>query len=303
MIAASGGFGIGTGELASNACAILSDKSLHCWGKNNKGQLGTGDTTDSEVPVAAQLTDVSHVALGGLHTCAIRSNKDLYCWGWNSQGQLGDGTIVDKPAPTKIRTAVNAVDLGFHHTCDIEGLVGWSTYCWGDGFFGQLGDGNGQDSSTPKFVPNLFEAKSIALGNLYTCAVGTTQAACWGANEAGELGNGTTDGSLTPGILSVNNFTLIRAANTTSGGIANGKLYMWGDNSNGALGDNSTNNATVPKDINLPNVVNLALGIGHSCALTNSGQVLCWGAQVTEADGGPPPLKLVPTVVEWPDPT
>lgn len=297
-VAAGLGFGLGTGEVASSTCAILSDKTLYCWGKNNRGQLGTGDTMDTEVPKAALLTDVTQVALSGQHTCATRSNKDLYCWGWNKDGQLGDGTTVDKPTPTKVGSFVDSVDLGFHHTCTVESTT---VYCWGDNSFGQLGDGTQNDSLSPKNVLGVPQATGVSAGNLYTCATTTTDASCWGGNDLGELGNGTVDGSLSPQTLSPTGFTLIRAGHNTSGGIANGNLFMWGDNANGALGDNTQANSMVPKQISLPGVTNLALGLAHSCALTNGGEVFCWGAFIAEStDGGLPSPHLIPALVQWP---
>ena len=32
------------------SCAVLSDKTLRCWGRNSEGQLGTGSTTDAPSP-------------------------------------------------------------------------------------------------------------------------------------------------------------------------------------------------------------------------------------------------------------
>ena len=63
----------------NDTCAILQDGSLRCWGLNDYGQLGLGNTNtigDDEVPSAAvaevSLGDATAaVAAGGEHTCAL----------------------------------------------------------------------------------------------------------------------------------------------------------------------------------------------------------------------------------------
>lgn len=77
----------------SDACAVLSDGTVACWGNNTTGQLGNGTTTNSFTPVAvSNLSGVSTVCSGGSHACALLSNGTVECWGDNSGGQLGDGT-------------------------------------------------------------------------------------------------------------------------------------------------------------------------------------------------------------------
>lgn len=45
---------LGAGPTASGACAILNDGALKCWGGGYLGQLGTGDTKDSNRPVGVR---------------------------------------------------------------------------------------------------------------------------------------------------------------------------------------------------------------------------------------------------------
>jgi alpha-tubulin suppressor-like RCC1 family protein len=34
-----------------HTCALLSDKTIQCWGNNNRGQLGDGTQTERDTPV------------------------------------------------------------------------------------------------------------------------------------------------------------------------------------------------------------------------------------------------------------
>lgn len=82
---------------AKFTCVLLADSSVRCWGADNVGQLGDGNTVDSSAPVAvAGLTGVTQLSAGRAHVCA-RTSVALYCWGSNGAGQLGTGDVRDAP--------------------------------------------------------------------------------------------------------------------------------------------------------------------------------------------------------------
>jgi alpha-tubulin suppressor-like RCC1 family protein len=83
-----------------HSCALLEGGLLSCWGGNEFGQLGLGDTGSrgdqpGEMGAALPAVDpgarVAQVAVGGLHTCAVLDGGTLKCWGFNQRGQLGQG--------------------------------------------------------------------------------------------------------------------------------------------------------------------------------------------------------------------
>jgi len=87
---------------ANHSCAVLDGGELHCWGYNDRGQLGVGTlitmgprwlsaaasppifgaSAQGEVPIV----DVSG---GGSFTCALLETGSVKCWGDNTFGQLG----------------------------------------------------------------------------------------------------------------------------------------------------------------------------------------------------------------------
>ena len=79
----------------TNRCAVSGSGGLWCAGRNDHGQLGTGDTKDRDVPAQVTLPEpVTDVALGEFFTCALLASGTVMCWGNGEGGELGDGRRV-----------------------------------------------------------------------------------------------------------------------------------------------------------------------------------------------------------------
>jgi alpha-tubulin suppressor-like RCC1 family protein len=83
-------------------CALTEKNRVYCFGRNNFGQLGIGNSLNrgaaphevGEFSLAATLpaTDqINELSVGSNHTCATLQSGALKCWGANSYGQLGLG--------------------------------------------------------------------------------------------------------------------------------------------------------------------------------------------------------------------
>jgi alpha-tubulin suppressor-like RCC1 family protein len=145
----------------AHTCAIFSDSSLLCWGRNDAGQANPTPSGDLPAPTDVRNNlDWGDVAAGELHTCGISSDRQhLYCWGDNALGQLGNATPAAPGALTEVTdpepgAAWDGVDAGGFHTCASKGS---KLYCWGSNEFGQLGLGEGVTGPVPTPVP--FDAR------------------------------------------------------------------------------------------------------------------------------------------------
>ena len=96
----------GSGAENGQTIALLRDRAVWTWGNNDRGQLGTGSRTDSDVPVQVHVPQnvvFVNVSSGGYATYAIDQTGRLWAWGDNRSGQLGTGAGTELATlPTKV---------------------------------------------------------------------------------------------------------------------------------------------------------------------------------------------------------
>lgn len=115
-------------------CAVTTGDETFCWGLNYRGQLGTGDTTNSFTPrQVVSAPAFAAITAGSEHACGLTADGSARCWGANDQGQLGDGTTLDRGTPVAAQPALTFTDLaaGYQRTCGI--VPGGAVFCWGGG--------------------------------------------------------------------------------------------------------------------------------------------------------------------------
>ena len=129
--------------------------------------------------------------------------------------------------------------------------------------------------------------ESLAGGMAHTCGLNTAGAPyCWGYNEVGQLGNGLTSDHHAPVAVilpaGVTGFVRIVAGLSHNCGLTStGAAWCWGYNVVGQLGDNSEVDRTTPVEVILPSGVTgfttITAGSHHTCGLSSTGAVYCWG--------------------------
>lgn len=270
-----------------HTCAILTDGQTVCWGNNDSGRLGTG--SDQWQFSSPQLVNTGlsfdHLALGWDYSCAMTPAGQTWCWGERNDGDIGDGVRGLYSSPVQVSTGVSIAQDGLgdpgSSTCHLgtDGLV----YCAGLNWNGQLGDGTRDHRYTLAPVTGGQTFASVYVGdNSHVC--GVTPAGdgyCWGANWNGQLGDGTWDDRDTPTLVTGGYTwqTVAVGAQHSCGVTTSGAVYCWGRNNNGQAGQSNTGNDYAAPQLvdDSRTYVDVGAADEHSCALTDTGDVYCWG--------------------------
>lgn len=323
-----------------HTCALMSDGRVKCWGSNEYGRLGLGDTNhrgDAPGEMGANLpfldfglpagVTVTSIGTGNEHGCILSSDGRVKCWGRNDAGTLGLGNTSnrgDQPGEMganlpfvnlglPVGVTVAALSVNASHACALSSDA--RIKCWGINFEGSLGlgDTNHRGDQPTDMGVNLpfvdvglsagVTVASINAASNFSCVLTSdARVKCWGRNCCGELGLGSTSNiGDTPGEMGTNlpfvDLGLpvgINVAKLSLGFgapcaiLSNGKIKCWGSNYAGGLGLGDKNNrGDSPGEMgaNLP-YVDLGLGVtvtsirkgaSHTCAILLGGSVKCWG--------------------------
>jgi alpha-tubulin suppressor-like RCC1 family protein len=260
---------------------------ISAWGRNDKGQLGNGTTSDSSRPVHVLGSSgiTTAISAGSHHSLALRSNGTVWAWGYNVNGQLGDGTTTDSSRPVQVRRLSNVIAVAAGDYCSVALRSDGTVWAWGFNANGQLGDDTITSSSTPIRIRGLSNITAIAAeegGAFHILALrsdGTVWA--WGSNAAGQLGDGTRTNSSTPvRVQGLTEVTAIGVGFFFSMALrSDGTVWSWGFNQHGELGDGTTTTRLTPVPvIGLAGVTAIAAGGSHKLALRSDGTVWAWGS-------------------------
>eukprot|EP00747_Dinoflagellata_sp_TGD_P165057 gnl/TRDRNA2_/TRDRNA2_185854_c0_seq1.p1 gnl/TRDRNA2_/TRDRNA2_185854_c0~~gnl/TRDRNA2_/TRDRNA2_185854_c0_seq1.p1 ORF type:complete len:587 (+),score=124.40 gnl/TRDRNA2_/TRDRNA2_185854_c0_seq1:97-1761(+) len=192
-----------------HAMACTEGGRIFAWGKNDFGQLGTGDEENRALPVYTELpyeTFIASVSAGSNYTLAVTKRGELWSWGrfqasnfprefsstwcngYEAKGELGIKGL-----------KIAQISAGDQHMGVLtkDGKV----YTWGYNDYGQLGWGlHGTDrvgQQKPNQVKGPLENEQvveIGCGGGHTVAITkSSRIFAWGSNANGQLGHAMRD--------------------------------------------------------------------------------------------------------------
>ena len=227
------------------------------------------------------------------------------------RAQCGTRTTAACTAPGLTFQALSA---GFSHSCGVA--VDGNAWCWGDGRQLALGDGRREISRLPRRVRTDRPFVDVGVGGSYTCGrTADGRVFCWGAER---VVPGWPEGGATPREVTLPGPVTDLATGRRHACVLDAEKYAlcWGWNVDGETGTGtgglSTSMVASPTKVDtVARFSGLSAGLGFTCGVTESGDVLCWGSIIDGVIGADAPDRcgevnpvacaLRPVKVEMPE--
>ncbi|HTJ40464.1 MAG TPA: hypothetical protein VL463_00150 [Kofleriaceae bacterium] len=264
-----------------HVCATRAGQ-VSCWGATDRGQIdgvihGSAATpcvagADCDVARARAITTGGTIATGSAFTCS-NDGDAITCWGEDAHGQCGDAAQPSSP-PRVVTGVTGTIEAGRDGAC----ALGTLTTCWGRVI----------SEHAAAHEPTLDNARALALGDGFGCAIGATGTlACWG----------DLSGGAGAGVGRAYTKIAIGGERFACGIRPDRRVECWGRNERGQAGQPDPDTflvdpVTTPyEQPNLQGCTAIATGGAHTCAIC-SGDLACWGDATLGQLG--PPLEPLP---------
>ena len=315
------------------ACAITPSGEVACWGQ---GALGTGAERQYFPERVPGLTGIVAIRSGWDTVCALSEAGTLACWGNGSYGQLGNdrsGDGYSEDEPVAVVELDEVVDFALSSAACAVRTDG-SVWCWGNNGSDQLGftseacgpyaletdtveyfEQNCQER--PRQVPRIEGAVQVSVGGDHQCALlADDSVVCWGGDDTwgelgrGEIGGGDTSPRSPAPVTGLGEVRKVAAGdNFTCALSVAGEVLCWGANDQGTLGRglgwlDLSSDATPGPIVGLEEVADIEVHKNTACAITDGGDVYCWGqTDYLLAEGDKPDetssVELAPVVIPY----
>ena len=266
-------------------CGISQDKQVYCWGKDNSGEIGSPKSFP-ENNIYEPTSTLSPLKVNGLpnietmdadysRSCAVDDSGLVWCWGSNFVSGISNYLPEVVPQLNSVEQ-INASQISICASNQDTELL-----CWGYNKYQHL---NVADNSELVETPSLFNWDQLEKSNLLAMASDSSCLLtsngipyCLGYNYAGGLGTGSDELHITePQAVIISEgqrFSQISAGFNHFCALDTDKnAYCWGYNLDVGQPIN-----TPTKVAGLESIVKITSFYDGSCALTEAGEVWCWG--------------------------
>lgn len=258
---------------------VLRNGRVYCFGHNNRMQIGA-DGGRTSVPNDVGLDGVQAIACASEISCALVGD-DILCWGTRGAEEMRQTPATTWSGPFAQIFADSEESCARHR----------------DGAFQCEGTRNpfsrhGHDAGELNVGPYSI----VTFSKQHACGVRQTDGhlRCWGTNRTGALGNDDRlpDGAMdwpvreNPGETTLQQEVLHVASSLvhTCAATLTGRVFCAGSNESGQLtdaaplGENHNRFVEITPPDEGVRFVELAVSDAHTCGVTSSNELYCWGA-------------------------
>ncbi|MCW5807541.1 MAG: hypothetical protein KIT31_34610 [Deltaproteobacteria bacterium] len=176
-------------------------------------------------------------------------------------------------------------------------------WCWGDNANREI-----LGSTAPRHLRAVLAGDrrwdALAIGGRHGCALDGGELWCWGDNDRGQVSGDAPPDTTEPFAIRAGvAWTAVSAGPDSTCAIGDGRLFCWGSGRGGKLGTGLVDDEPFPEPVmtSLADWALVATGARHTCAVSRSAGLHCWGdGSSGQLGNGLSVLRPFPEHVELP---
>lgn len=301
----------------THTCALDRGGAVWCWGDDTvvltgpKPRQGVGWGHPKVKRIAGVSAASLNRSMSVYRTLVLTPGSKLLSWGAQTDGteRCRAGVGPAKPCartPMDLQAPAQAVQVAASALTTCVLLSSGQVQCRGFDLLASTFE------QTKRFavVPGLDQVVKLGVGESHACAVRKSgEVLCWGHNDEGQLGLGAAavgDGVRPPTKVEVGPAVDVAMAYKRSCALLrDGTVWCWGASIQ-PDGSFAHGRKATPSPIAVPGLTGvrkIALATSHSCAVTKTGRLWCWGSNESgEVADGFREQQPLPIPVVWTKP-